>query len=131
MRNIFAVILCLAAFVLPTQAASDAAPSALQRGTQELGVWAGYSPSNPTLIGTTTDRQFFEFNVQYSRVLLSRQGWALKYLGELVPVAIISQPRQNAAFADIAGSKRNIYGGGISPSACRSISAAPTACSPS
>jgi len=115
MKKYLAAILCVAAFVLSSRAASGEAPSALQRGAQELGVWAGYSPSNPTLIGTTTDRQFFELNLQYSRVLLSRQSWALKYLGELVPVAIISQPRQNAAFADIAGSKRNTYGGGISP----------------
>jgi opacity protein-like surface antigen len=87
-----AVILCLLLFAAASFAASDG--RSLDRGTNELGFWAGYSPDNPALIGVTTNRPFFEFNLQYARVLVARRNWALKYTFEMVPVAIISQPRQ-------------------------------------
>jgi opacity protein-like surface antigen len=122
MNKFLAVLLCLAGFALPQLAATSANASTLDRGTNELGVWAGYSPTNPTLIGTTTDRPFFELNIQYARVLLTGRNWAFKYMIELAPVAIISQPRQHNVVqggqvfsADLPGSSRNIYGGGISP----------------
>jgi hypothetical protein len=113
--RILAVFLCLAALALPSLAANNSNPSALDRGTNEVGVWAGYSPNNPTLIGTKTDRQFFELNVQYARVLATGKSWAFKYMVELVPVATIRQPRQSVSGADVPGSKRTIYGAGISP----------------
>lgn len=122
MKKLLAAFLCLAGFVLPQLAATRANASALDRGTNELGVWAGYSPTNPTAIGTTTGRPFFELNLQYARVLLTGNSWAFKYLVELAPLAIISQPRQSnivqggqVVFADVPGSSRKIYGGGISP----------------
>jgi opacity protein-like surface antigen len=115
-----AVILCLLLLAVASFAASDG--RSLDRGTNELGFWAGYSPNNPTLIGITTDRPFFELNLQYARVLVARGNWALKYMAEMVPVAIISQPRQvnvvqgnTALQVDVAGTKRKIYGGGTSP----------------
>ncbi len=109
------VLLCLVVFALPGWAASSADGSALDRGSNELSAWAGYSPDNPTAIGTTTNRQFFELNVQYARVLLAERHWALKYMVDLVPVALINQPRQSPSGADVPASKRQIYGGGISP----------------
>ena len=113
------VTLCLA---LTASSHAQADPVALERGTNELGFWAGYSPNNPTAIGTTTDRPFFELNLQYARVLTGGEKWALKYLVEVVPVALISQPRQQTVvqgneliIADAPGTRREIYGGGISP----------------
>jgi hypothetical protein len=101
-------------------AASDG--RSLDRGTNELGFWAGYSPDNPTAIGITTDRPFTELNFQYARVLVAHQNWALKYTVEMVPVAVINQPRQvnvvQGKFVvqvDAAGTRRAIYGGGTSP----------------
>jgi len=95
---------------------------ALDRGSSELGFWAGYSPDNPTAIGTTTDRPFTEVNLQYARVLVARDKWALKWTIELVPVAVISQPRQVnivqngfVVSVDSPGTRRAIYGGGASP----------------
>ena len=115
-----AVTLCLLLLAVASFAASDG--RSLDRGTDELGFWAGYSPNNPTLIGTTTDRPFFELNLQYARVLVARDKWALKYMVEMVPVAIISQPRQvnvvqgtRVVQVDAAGTRRTIYGGGTSP----------------
>jgi hypothetical protein len=91
----------------------------LDLGTRQLGFWAGYSPNNPTLIGRSTDRPFFEFNVQYARVLRTGDNWALKYTAEIIPVAIIRQPQQgyagNGNPVDLAGKKQNIYGAGVSP----------------
>ena len=115
-----AVTLCLLLLAVASFAASDG--RSLDRGTNELGFWAGYSPNNPTVIGITTDRPFFELNLQYARVLVARGNWALKYMVEMVPVAIISQPRQVnvvqgnlVAQVDAAGTRRTIYGGGTSP----------------
>ena len=119
-RKPAAVILCLLLLAAASFAASDG--RSLDCGTSELGFWAGYSPNNPTLIGITTDRPFFELNFQYARVLVARDNWALKYMVEMVPVAIISQPRQVNVVqgnlvvqVDAAGTKRAIYGGGASP----------------
>ncbi|HYA12772.1 MAG TPA: acyloxyacyl hydrolase [Syntrophales bacterium] len=91
----------------------------LDLGTSQLGFWAGYSPDNPTLIGKTTDRPFFELNVQYAHVVRTGDNWALKYTAEIIPVAIIRQPKQvytvSGNLVDMPGSKQNIYGSGISP----------------
>src|ERR1035437_7206935 len=87
-----AATLCLLLLAVASFAASDG--RSLDRGTKELGFWAGYSPNNPTVIGITTGRPFFELNLQYARVLIACGNWALKYMAEMVPVAIISQPRQ-------------------------------------
>jgi len=115
-----AVILCLLLLTAASFAASDGC--SLDRGTNELGFWGGYSPDNPTLIGVTTGRPFFELNLQYARVLVAHRNWALKYTFEMVPVAIISQPRQvnvvqgtRLVQVDAAGTRRAIYGGGTSP----------------
>lgn len=91
----------------------------LDMGTSQLGFWAGYSPDNPTLIGRKTDRPFFDVNVQYGYVVITGNNWALKYIAEIVPVAIIEQPKQGHTMSgdpeDLPGSKKNIYGAGISP----------------
>ena len=91
----------------------------LDLGTSQLGFWAGYSPDNPTLIGRKTDRPFFDVNVQYAHVVITGNYWALKYIAEIVPVAIMEQPQQSHTMSgsseDLPGSKQNIYGVGISP----------------
>lgn len=94
----------------------------LDLGTSQLGIWAGYSSSNPTLIGRSTNRpffEFFEFNVHYARVLRTGNTWSMKYIAEIMPVAIIKQPQQgytvNGNPVDLPGSRRSIHGAGISP----------------
>ncbi len=90
----------------------------LDIGTNEIGIWAGYSWSNPTLIGRMTDRALFEFNVQYARVIDTSDKWALKYTVEIVPVAYVRQPQQgvmNGNPVDLPGTKQKIYGVGITP----------------
>jgi len=91
----------------------------LELGTNQLGFWAGYSADNPTLIGRTTDRPLFEFNVQYAHVLRTGDNWALKYTAEIIPVVLIKQPQQgheaNGNPVDLPGTKQKIYGVGVSP----------------
>ena len=91
----------------------------LELGTSQLGFWAGYSADNPTLIGRTTDRPLFEFNVQYAHVLRTGDNWALKYTAEIIPVVLIRQPQQGHAAngdpVDLPGAKQKIYGAGVSP----------------
>ncbi|HYA86847.1 MAG TPA: acyloxyacyl hydrolase [Nitrospirota bacterium] len=90
----------------------------LDVGTSQLGFWAGTSLDNPTLVGRTTNRPFSEFIVQYARVLKTNDNWALQYIAELVPVALIRQPPQgleNGHPVDLAGSRQTIYGAGVSP----------------
>ena len=82
----------------------------LDMGTSQLGFWAGYSPDNPTLIGRKTDRPFFDVNVQYGYVVITGNNWALKYIAEIVPVAIIKQPKQGHTMSgdpeDLPAAKR-------------------------
>jgi hypothetical protein len=94
----------------------------LDPGTCELGIWTGYSSDNPTLMGRTTNRPFFEIGIQYARVLRTDDNWALKYIADIIPVAIIKQPRQGYAGngnhrepVDLPGSKQKIYGAGVTP----------------
>lgn len=123
LTTLVCLLLLVACSVAQDSAASDASPGkALERGTNQLGFWAGYSPNNPTLIGTTTGRPYFEADVQYARVLAAGHGWAFKYMVELVPVALINQPRQQQVvqgnfltLVDVPGTKRVIYGAGTSP----------------
>ncbi len=90
----------------------------LDIGTTELGIWAGYSWTNPSLIGRTTDRSLFEINVQYARVIKTSDNWALKYTAEIIPVAYVRQPQQgemNGNPVDLPGARQKIYGVGITP----------------
>jgi len=91
----------------------------LDRGTNQLGVWAGYSPNNPTLLGRKTNRPVSMFNLQYAGALITGDNWAMKYIADFVTVAIIKQPHQvygkNGKPKDLPNSEQTIPGVGISP----------------
>ncbi len=124
-------LLCILIFVSVATAQDLVSPStqrvnvpenpgrSLDLGTSQLGFWAGYSSSNPTLIGRTTDRPLFEYNVKYARVIKTSDNWALKYTAEIMPVVLISQPHQgyalNGSPVDQPGRRQKIYGAGVSP----------------
>jgi hypothetical protein len=87
--------------------------------SQELGFWAGYSPTSTVGIGKTTDRKFFEANVQYTVTMLARRKFALKWVVEVVPVALLSDPgefyfppHQNV---QLFRAGATTYGGGVTP----------------
>ncbi len=101
-----------------TAGAPGGSGMSLDVGTTELGIWTGYSWTNPTLIGRTKDRSLFEINVQYARVIKTSNNWALKYTAEIIPVAYVRQPQQgvmNGNPTDLPGAKQKIYGIGITP----------------
>jgi hypothetical protein len=91
----------------------------LARGNQELGVWAGYSPDSMIGIGQVLDRKFFELNGQYTVTVLARRRLALKYVAEVVPVALLNEPTEyylnpkHQVIDTRAGA--TTYAGGITP----------------
>lgn len=124
------LLLCLGALLAPALAqsgpfsvdstqpapASTATPL-LRRGTNEFGLWSGYSPFSFVLKGTSKDRQLFLLNLQYARTLLAGRSVTLKYTAEIVPVALEIQPTQKFIVDGklLINPGGTIYGVGASP----------------
>jgi hypothetical protein len=66
----------------------------LRRGSQEIGFWGGYSPDSMVGIGKVVDRRFFELDGQYAVTVLGGRRAALKWVSELVPVALLNEPNE-------------------------------------
>lgn len=125
---IVAVFLALLLVHLPLAKAQDSPPSTssqtendrespLRRGSNEFGVWTGYSPFSFKLKGQTEDRKLFLLSLQYTRTLFATRPLTLKYTAEMVPVALEMQPTQvylinGNPLVNTAGT---IYGAGASP----------------
>ena len=93
----------------------------LQSGRSEFGAWAGYSFTDPTMIGTTTNRRFINAGFRYGFVFGTKRDVAFEYTLDFVPAAILIQP-PGAQMALETGDNRfagrgrsAVYGGGISP----------------
>jgi len=54
--------------------------------------FAGYSPASATVIGTTTDRQFFVAGFGYSYACWIWPNASISYTGEMMPVANMFEP---------------------------------------
>ncbi len=124
-RNLLiATLLCATAFAQdakPQDSRSISLPAARdqQQFTQEFGFWGGYAPDSPENIGVSPDRQFFSLNARYSIVVLNSRHTSLRWVSEVVPVAILRQPAQqyydpkfNATFTQAANTK---YAFGLTP----------------
>jgi len=128
------IILCILVFARTAMAKDTAYPGtpkadvqgtpgrSLDVGTSQLGMWMGYSPDNPKLMGRSTHRPFYELNIQYAHVVTRGESWALKYTFEIIPVAIIKQPPQGEVVhgkhphpVDLPGSQQTTYGAGVTP----------------
>ena len=99
---------------------NDTTEGPLRRGSNEFGLWTGFSPFSFKLKGVTEDRKLFLLNLQYARTLLATHPLTLKYTAEFVPVALEIQPTQlylinGAVLVNPAGT---IYGAGASPIGC-------------
>jgi Lipid A 3-O-deacylase (PagL) len=55
-------------------------------------VFANTSVANATLYGTSRDRHLTLFGLQYARLLLDKNAFALNYTPEIIPLAVLSQP---------------------------------------
>lgn len=91
-----AVLLALLLSDLPLAKAQDSPPSTagqkkndsespLRRGSNEFGVWTGYSPFSFKFKGQTEDRKLFLLNLQYARTLFATRPLTFKYTAEIVP----------------------------------------------
>jgi hypothetical protein len=91
----------------------------LKRWSQEVGFWGGYSPDSTIGIGKVSDRMFFELNGQYAVTILTHRQVAVKWVAEVVPVALLNEPtefylgskQQKSRFR--AGA--TTYAGGLTP----------------
>ena len=80
----------------------------------EIGVWSGFSPVSGSTVGGSPDRKFFIGALRYSRVLLESRNIGLRYTIDLVPVAVVFQPKNG--YKVLSGGRREaIYGAGIAP----------------
>jgi hypothetical protein len=87
------------------------------RGTNEFGIWGGYSPFSFVLKGTSKDRELLLVNLQYARTLIATRPFKLKYTADVVPLALEFQPTQRyvvdgALLTNPAGT---IYATGANP----------------
>src|SRR3954453_10976450 len=62
--------------------------------TQEFGFWGGYSPTSTIAIGVTNDRKLFTLNGKYSIVVLNTKYTSLRWVSEVVPIAVLHQPTE-------------------------------------
>ena len=92
---IFLTLFCAAVGFAQDQKAT-AVPDARdqQQFTQEFGFWSGYAWTSPENIGVSPDRKFFSLNAKYSIVVLNSSHTSLRWVSEVVPVAILHQPTQ-------------------------------------
>jgi len=90
-----------------------------KRWSQEVGVWGGYSPNSMIGIGQTNDRSFFELNGKYTVTLLAGHKMAVKWVSEVVPVALLNEPTEyyfnskHVVTSHRAGA--TTYAGGVTP----------------
>jgi hypothetical protein len=123
-----ALVLTLLMHIVPLAKGQDSPSSAareregdtetwLRQGSNEFGVWTGYSPFSFKFKGVTEDRKLFLLNLQYARTLFATHPLTLKYTAEIVPVALEMQPTQ-LYFVDgqvLVNPAGTIYGAGASP----------------
>jgi hypothetical protein len=88
---LFLLLLSLASFAC-AQPSVDGAR--LEPWSQELGVWGAYSPTSMIGIGKSYDRKFVELNAQYAITLFTPGSVAVKWVSELVPVAVLHEPTE-------------------------------------
>ena len=101
------------------QTTSDS-DTGLRRGTNEFGVWGGFSFHSPTLIGTTRDVRFGNIALRYGRVLAANKTVAFEWTIDVTPIAMLSVKRlvftQTApgTFA-VSSTRERHYAAGASP----------------
>src|SRR6266498_5464415 len=82
------------------------AGSALTKGTNEFGLWAGGSPDST---GNIEDRQLFLFALRYGRVLAAWESLSLEYTLDIFPAAVVFEPER------VRRGSSTIYGAGLTP----------------
>ena len=89
----------------------------------EFGVWAGYSPDSPHLIGVTSERQLGLLAVHYGRTLWENHSVSIQYTLDILPLELVLQPKiTNVIFTTppphttfVEGKREYVYSGGVNP----------------
>jgi hypothetical protein len=87
----------------------------LKRWSQELGFWGGYSPDSTIGIGKVHDRSFFELDGQYAVTILARRKVAVKWVAEVVPLALLNEPSEFYFNPQGYRAGGTTYAGGFTP----------------
>jgi hypothetical protein len=66
----------------------------LRRWSQEVGIWGAYSPDSMIGIGKVVNRKFFELDAQYAVTIFAGRRAAVKWVSELVPMALLNEPNE-------------------------------------
>jgi hypothetical protein len=111
----WALLLC----VVPGAVAQTVDAARLHRGSQEFGMWGAYSPDSMIGIGQVINRRFMELDGQYALTVMSGHGAAVKWVSEVVPLALLNEPieyyfdTKHVPTGHRAGA--TTYAGGITP----------------
>jgi hypothetical protein len=101
-----------------------AQPAHFQVGDNEFGIWASYAPYAPHVLGVTSPRQFGVLGFRYARRIHEHpgSGWSLEWTVDVMPVAIMLQPKILGSFVNpqgniiyLTGAREAVYGGGVNP----------------
>ena len=115
-----AILICASATVL---AQTDDNPFLLQRGDNEFGFWAGFSPQATTMFeglrdDEAEDRKFFIAAFRYGRTLAANNSLALQYTIDAVPVALATGTivsRTTSLTGVDTFQRETAYGAGLTP----------------
>ena len=106
-------------------AAAGSVSYAVEKGTNEFGVWGGGSFASPTLIGTAKEHRFAIAGLRYGRVFAASRNVAYAYTADVIPVAVVFMPDRNltsfpppgSGLTPVTFSARGgaVYGAGAAP----------------
>src|SRR5205085_4451842 len=85
----------------------------IQKRWNEWGVWGSMSFNSTTLIGKTPDAKFGNIGLRYGRVLKTSKTVAFEWTIDVIPVAILSNPRPVGMSSVFV--RESIYGFGAAP----------------
>jgi hypothetical protein len=115
----FLLAWCVVLGLAAAMAAQTNEGATLRTWDQELGVWGGYSPDSTIGIGKVRNRKFAELNGQYAVTLWTGRAVAVKWVSEVVPMALLNEPTeyyfnpQHVQTGYRAGA--TTYGAGVTP----------------
>lgn len=88
---------------------------ALTRHSQQLGVVAAYSLTSSINIGQSQKRRLLELDGRYARTLLADEDFALNWVAEVTPLALLHEPTEYYKSKPTSRVGATTYGAGIAP----------------
>ena len=121
-KLIFALALAMI-LAAPVCAQNDDNPFLLERGDNEFGFWAGFSPKATTIFGglhddEAEDRKFVIAALRYGRTLAANNSLALQYTLDAIPLAVATGTivsRTTTPGGVTTFQRETAYGAGLTP----------------